>query len=127
MATKKTDTKEKVLPLPTSWEEFCEQTGRNPLLLPDTSVYEENKKAQAIANFKLNLLIPYCNKKQLTVGDRHYEIWWDMEQDATRPSGVGLRYHGYDLWYTITYCGPRSSKAHGKILPGFIAGYVLIK
>ena len=92
--------------LPETWEEFCEQTGRDPLLLPDTSVYEENNKAQAIANFKLNLLIPYCNGKAIDP-DEHYEIWWDLEEDKTRPSGLGLRSHGYDCWDASTNCGPR--------------------
>jgi len=107
MATQKNTTKEKVLPLPKSWEEFCEQTGRDPLLLPDTSVYEESNKAQAIANFKLNLLIPYCNKKPIPANDTHYEIWWDKVKDTSRPSGVGLRYYVFDHWATTTNGGPR--------------------
>lgn len=93
--------------LPTSWEEFCKQTGRDPLALPDTSVYEEANKAQAIANFKLNLLIPHCNKKQITATERHYEIWWEKVEDVSRPSGLGLRYDDCDDWRTGTNCGPR--------------------
>jgi hypothetical protein len=49
-------------------------------------------------------------------------------------SGVGLRYHGYDLWYTITYCGPRlcyptyDIMIHGvKILEQYYITYINFK
>jgi len=100
MATKKNK-------LPETWEEYCEQTGRDPLLLPDVSVYEEEDKEQAIANFKLNLLIPYCNGKKLSINEPHYEIWWDLVEDDTRPTGLGLRCNYFDYWLTGTFCGPR--------------------
>jgi len=96
--------------LPETWEEFCEATGRDPLRLPDTSVYEEKDKRQAISNFKMNLVIPYCNGKKLNYADRNeikYEIWWDVVVDESQPSGLGLRYYYYGFWGTFTFCGPR--------------------
>lgn len=117
MATKKAP----ALKTPETWEEFCQQTGRDPLALPDTSMYEDKDKAQAIANFKLNLLLPYCCKERPDYTDRSktkYEIWWEVIKDESRPSGLGLRYDGYgcDYWATDTNVGPRFGFANLKDL-----------
>lgn len=112
MAIKKTK-------LPETWEEFCKQTGRDPKILPDVSVYDDRDKKNAIANFKLPLIIRHCNGRQLNYNDSDeikYEIWWEVIADKDQPSGLGLSYHDCDGWYTLTTCGPRFAYASVEIL-----------
>lgn len=97
-------------PIPETWEAFCEKTGRDPLLLPDTTAYDERDKKHAIAAFKLTHMIRHVNVDEVdhTNSDQDkYEIWWKIIKDKNRPTGLGLSCDGYDRWRTFTYCGPR--------------------
>jgi len=99
-------------PLPETWEQFCEQTGRDPNALPDTYAYDEKYKLQALANFKLPLIIAHCNGAPIEPGNsdqRKYEIWWEYIVNTNRPSGFGLSYGGCVIWFTLTDCGPAFS------------------
>lgn len=103
MATKKTA-------LPETWEEFCQQTGRDPLVLPDTTVYDERDKKHAVADFKLMHMIRHVNGEEVdhtNSGQIKYEIWWQVIKKEVSPSGLGLSFFGYDGWGTGTLCGPR--------------------
>ena len=105
MATKTTPQ-----PIPETWEQFCEQTGRDPLLLPDTSVYDEADKKNAIAAFKLRHMIRHVNGEEVdhTNSNQYkYEIWWRIIKDKNRPSGLGLSFFDFVIWRTFTRCGPR--------------------
>jgi len=116
MATKK-NTEEKIK-LPESWEEFCQQTNRNPNALSDVSMYEEKHKRHAIADFKLTLVIEHCNGGPLDYkdGSTKYEPWFQIISDPAKPSGLGLRFNGYDGWNANTICGPRFAFKTIKIL-----------
>jgi hypothetical protein len=107
MATKTT-----AQPFPETWEQFCEQTGRDPLLLPDTSVYDEKDQKHALADFKLTHMIRHVNGEEVDHTNRNqdkYEIWWKIIDDKSRPSGLGLSCNDcfFDNWTTYTRCGPR--------------------
>lgn len=96
--------------IPETWEVFCEQTGRDPNLLPDVSAYDERDKKHATAAFKLVHMIRHVNGEEVdhTNSDQtKYEIWWRVIKDKNRPSGLGLSFGGYDDWAAATLCGPR--------------------
>lgn len=95
---------------PKTWEEYCKQTGRDPKIIPDVSVYEDRDKKHAIADFKLTLMIRHINVDEVNYkysGQTKREIWWDVVQDNSRPSGLGLSFYDCAYWHTTTYCGPR--------------------
>ncbi len=97
-------------PFPETWEQYCEQAGRDPNLIPDVSVYDEKHKRHALADHKLTLMIAHVNGEEVdhTNSDQtKYEIWWRIIKDKSRPSGLGLSYAYYDGWVTATDCGPR--------------------
>lgn len=95
---------------PETWVQFCQQTGRDPNLIPDVSAYDDRDKKHAIAEFKLTHMIRHVNDDKVdhTNSDQwKYEIWWEIEKNDSKPSGLGLSYYHYDDWRTNTICGPR--------------------
>jgi hypothetical protein len=101
--------KKKELVFPKTWEDFCKQTGRDPVKLPDVSAYDERDKKHAVADFKLTHMIRYVNADKVdhtNSSQTKYEIWWWITKDSSG-SGLGLSYSRYANWDTITGCGPR--------------------
>ncbi len=98
--------------LPTSWEHFCELTGRDPIAsLPNVSQLDEKTAGRLIADHKLAAMILFCNGGKLPdytdSSTWKHEPWWEVVKDKKKPSGRGLSYHGCDYWSTGTCVGPR--------------------
>lgn len=84
----------------TSWEDICKILDRDPNLLPDTSAYDEDDKAAAIAEFKIWMISKSAWKSEGKVID-----WNDWDQEKWQPwfdlSGSGFSFGDY--YYGIDY------------------------
>lgn len=97
--------------LPTTWAEFCKLTGRKSKDLPDVSALDKRTGRRVLADFKLGLIIAYCNENKkpdyTDTNQWKYEPWFKVITDKKHPHGCGLSYYYYYSRGTGTNCGPR--------------------
>ena len=87
--------------------------------VPDFSATPVKHQKALIAHYKLVIIVEavnegwepdYSNNKEYK-----YELWPDVIEDKTKPSGFGLSYNGYGGWATLTTVGSRLCFKSGEI------------
>lgn len=87
----------------TSWEDICKILDRDPNLLPDTSAYDEEDKAAAIAEFKIWMICKAAWKAEGKVIDwgnwdqKKWQPWFDMNAGSGSGFSSGVYFYDYDF------------------------------
>jgi len=95
----------------TTIEECFQLKGLDINIMPDVSMLPERFQKAQKALFKLHVAAEVVNdgwEADYTDNDQcKYFPWFEVEATSEKPSGVGLSYLGYDVWYTATAVGVR--------------------
>ncbi len=93
-----------------TFEEACEALGYPTELPVFLKPVHKHHKA-IIAHYKLVIIVEAVNDgwqpNWADMEERKFELWPDIVEDKTKPSGFGLSYDGYGVWDTATYVGSR--------------------
>lgn len=86
--------------------------GRDVNALPDFSMLPEKHQKPLLDHVKLVTVIEALNeewKPDYSKGNnqRKYEIWFDVIEDKSKPSGFGLSLRGVDHWCSHSTVGSR--------------------
>lgn len=83
-----------MITLPKTWSEFCKITKRDPKKLPDVSMYDKKHQKHAIADFKLTLIIEYCNEGWIpdytNYNEYKYFPYFEVKADKKHLSGFSV-------------------------------------
>lgn len=93
-----------------SFEEGCKLTGENPKKLPIVTGIPVRHRKHIVADYKLTIIAEAMKSKQLanyTDGSDKYHAVFVVNATKKQPSGSGLSYRGYDLWFSLSYVGVR--------------------
>lgn len=96
--------------LPSTWEEICAVKGRDPLILPDVSAYDEKHRKHAIADFKLIIIAEVLNEDWIADYTNYkpkYFPVFEVIANKENPSGSGLACDIYGYWNAHTAVGSR--------------------
>lgn len=79
--------------------------------IPDFSASPAKHQKALAAHYRLVIIVEAVNEgwqpNWTDPNEYRYELWPDVEEDATKPSGVGLSYDDFDYWHTFTIVGSR--------------------
>jgi len=93
-----------------TFEEACAALGISTAL-PEVSMLPEAEQKAIVAHYKLTVIAKALNegwKPDWSNDDEYkYYPWFDVEEDAAKPSGFGLSYGGYVGTDLYTFIGSR--------------------
>lgn len=93
-----------------TFEEACHQLGYDTSIPSFNNAPEKHRKALK-AHYQLIIITEAVNDgwqpDWADEDQRKFELWPDVIEDKTSPSGFGLSFHGYDHWLTYTIVGSR--------------------
>lgn len=93
-----------------TFEDACNALNIQPSVPDFTMVPEKHQKAM-LAHYKLVIIVEAVNEGWTpdwsNDGEWKYELWPDIIEDKSKPSGFGLAYHGYVSWHANARVGSR--------------------
>lgn len=93
-----------------TFEDACKALNYDTTL-PDFGKSPTKHQKALIAHYKLVIIVEAVNEGWTpdwgNTDEYKYQLWPDVEEDTTKPSGFGLSYRGYDGWATHTTVGSR--------------------
>ena len=93
-----------------TFEDACAALGISTAL-PEVSMLPEAEQKAIVAHYKLTVIAKALNdgwQPDWSIdGEWKYYPWFDVEADASKPSGFGLSYYDCGHTYSNTYFGSR--------------------
>jgi hypothetical protein len=93
-----------------TFEDACKALGIEPTV-PDFSMMPQKHQKALAAHSKLIIIAEAVNEgwtpNWSDTDEYKYELFPDIEEDSSKPSGFGLSYYDYDDWATYTTVGSR--------------------
>ena len=93
-----------------SFEDACNALSIDTAI-PDFSATPAKHQKALVAHYKIVIIVEAVNEGwQPNWADNNewkYELWPDVIEDKSKPSGFGLSYGDYDVWGTTTSVGSR--------------------
>ena len=93
-----------------SFEDACNALNIKPNV-PDFSGSPGKHQKALLAHYKLVIVVEAVNEgwqPDWSNNDEYkYELWPDVVEDKSKPSGFGLSCDGYDGWHSYTCVGSR--------------------
>lgn len=87
-----------------SWEDICEYSCRDPLKLPNVSMYDERHKKHAIADFKLTIINEVKRGDWIpNYDDANQKKWYPWFRKVSSGRSSGFVYSGSRCEYGDTY------------------------
>lgn len=94
-----------------SVEDAFKALGRDVNALPDFSMIPEKHQKALMSHYKLVTVIEALNGDwKADYADHNqpkYELWLEVIEDKSKPSGFGLAFDGTVIWRTFTHVGSR--------------------
>lgn len=108
--------------IPKTWKQVCKRKGISEAIPFDVSMLPKEQQNYLIAAYQLPIIIEvrndgwapdYANRNQLK-----FELWLEVIEDKSKPSGFGLSFDDVGGWRTDTVVGVRfcfKDKATAKL------------
>lgn len=94
-----------------TFEDACKALGIDANALPDFSMMPEHHRKALVAHCKIVIIVEAVNEgwkpNWADSNEYKFELWPDIHENSTKPSGFGLSYFGYGFWIATTYVGSR--------------------
>ena len=94
-----------------TFEDACAALKIDANALPDFSMLPEKYRNALLAHYKLLIVIEAINEgwkpNWADTNERKYTPWFSVSEEDSKPSGFGLSFGGYDVWYSYTFVGSR--------------------
>lgn len=93
-----------------TFEDACKALNFEPSV-PDFSMIPGKHQKAMLAHYKLVVIVEAVNEgwtpNWSDTNQWKYELWPDVIEDKSKPSGFGLSFYGCDYWDTRTTVGSR--------------------
>lgn len=93
-----------------TFEEACKQLGYDASLPSFDNAPEKHRKA-FLAHYQLIIIAEAVNDgwqpDWSNTDEYKYELFPDIEEDSSKPSGFGLSFHDFGYWRSCTIVGSR--------------------
>lgn len=93
-----------------TFEDACKALGIEPTV-PNFATSPTKQQKALLAHYKLIIVVEAVNEgwtpNWSNTDERKYELFPDIIEDSTKPSGFGLSYGDFDGWASATFVGSR--------------------